>query len=283
MLLIPEEGGRTYEFKIPRILALVSLRCWLQGRLCLLAIGARYLFRGPYTLSSEVERLERERRHLAEAVTQIDELEEDTRPPPEPERQAQRRILGSQSGYRSPQERLGRRPLSRSQYVSSVFRLQHGEVRTVPAMWACPGRPPPTLRQEGGAHRRAAGEPGAGDRRPAASPRQAYDRQTRPRPANRPRQRPLQPQFGHNRILLAEAGEYVFRGQPIALSGAHRRTGESRRFSTPCSKTAWHATPPVSVCGCEHSAAKPWPGHSDRLRDGSEGGDGYRPSGARPR
>ena len=135
LLLIPEEGGRTCEFKIPRVivwfLALVA-----AGAAVLLTIGARYLFEA-HTLSSEVERLERERRHLTEAVMRIDELEE-TLSRLQSQSDQLRRILGSQSGYQSPQKgsAAGR---YRGRYVSSVFRLQHGQVRTVPALWPVRG------------------------------------------------------------------------------------------------------------------------------------------------
>ena len=220
LLLIPEEGGRTWEVKIPRIvfwfLALLA-----AGAAVLLAIGARYLFEA-HTLSSEVERLERERRHLAEAVMQIDGLEK-TLGRLQSQSDQLRRILGSQTGYHSPQRgsAAGR---FRGRYVSSVFRLQHGQVRTVPALWPVRG----VLRKPfGRTGVLIASRPGSLVRATAAGrvTEARYDRRygkaLRIDHGSR-----LSSLYGHNRVLLAEAGEYVFRGQPIALSGAPPGGGE---------------------------------------------------------
>ena len=224
LLLIPEKGGRTYEFKIPRIL-LWFIALLAAGAAVLLAIGARYLFLA-YTLSSEVERLERERRHLAEAVTQIDELEK-TLARLQSQSNKLSRILGSQSGYRSPQESsAGGR--YRSRYVSSVFRLQHGQVRTVPAMWPVRG----VLRQPFGRKGVLIAAPlGSLVRATAAGrvTRAGFDRRLG-HALRIDHGSGLSSLFGYNRILLAEAGEYVFRGQPIALSGASPNGGEPAIF-----------------------------------------------------
>lgn len=214
LLLIPEEGDRTYEFKIPRAIVWF-LALLAAGAAVLLAIGARYLFEA-HTLSSEVERLERERRHLTEAVMQIDELEK-TLGRLQSQSDRLRRILGSQSGYHSPQKgsAAGR---YRDRYVSSVFRLQHGQVRTVPALWPVRG----VLRQSFG--RKGvliASPPGSLVRATAAGrvTEAGYDRRLG-YALRIDHGSGLSSQYGHNRILLAEPGEYVFRGQPIALSGA---------------------------------------------------------------
>ena len=222
LLLIPEKGGHTYEFKIPRIL-LWFLALLAAGAVVLLAIGARYLFVA-YTLSSEVERLERERRHLAEAVMQIEELEK-TLARLQSQSSKLSRILGSQSGYyRSPQESsTGGR--YRSRYVPSVFRLQHGQVRTVPAMWPVRG----VLRQPfGGKGVLIAAPQGSLVRATAAGrvTKAGFDRRLG-HALRIDHGSGLSSLFGYNRVLLAEAGEYVFRGQPIALSGTSPNGGEA--------------------------------------------------------
>ncbi len=220
LLLIPEEGGRTYELKIPRIF--VGLSALLAAGACvLLVIGARYLFEA-HTLSSKLERLEKERRHLTEAVMQIDELEK-TLGRLQSQSDQLRRILGSQSGYHSPQEG-STTDRYRGRYVSSVFRLQHGQVRTVPALWPVRG----VLRQPFGSKGVLIATPPGSLVRATAPGRvteAGFDRglgQT----LRIDHGSGLSTCYGHNRILLAEAGEYVFRGQPIALSGAPPSGGE---------------------------------------------------------
>jgi septal ring factor EnvC (AmiA/AmiB activator) len=218
LLLIPEEGGRIYEFKIPRIF--VGLSALLAaGAGVLLVIGARYLFEA-HTLSSRLERLERERRHLTEAVMQIDELEK-TLGRLQSQSDQLHRILGSQSGYHLPQEGS---TADRYRYVSSVFRLQHGQVRTVPALWPVRG----VLRQPFGSQGVLIATPAGSLVRATAAGRvteAGYDRRLG-HALRIDHGRGLCSLYGHNRILLAEAGEYVFRGQPIALSGAPPSGGE---------------------------------------------------------
>ena len=220
LLLIPEEGGRTYEFKIPRIVVWF-LALLAAGAAVLLAIGARYLFEA-HTLTSEVERLDRERRHLTEAVMQIDELEK-TLGRLQSQSDQLRRILGSQSGYHSPQQgsAAGRYP---GRYVSSVFRLQHGQVRTVPALWPVRG----VLRKPFGRKGVLIASPSGSLVRATAVGRvteAGYDRRLG-HLLRIDHGSGLSSLYGHNRILLVEAGEYVFRGQPIALSGSPPGGGE---------------------------------------------------------
>ena len=220
LLLIPEEGGRIYELKIPRIVVWLSA-VLAAGACVLLVVGARYLFEA-YTLSSKVERLERERRHLTEAVMQIDELEK-TLGRLQGKGDQLRRILGSRSGYRSPQEgpAAGR---YRGRYVSSLFRLQHGQVRTVPALWPVRG----VLRQPFGSKGVLIATPAGSLVRATAAGRvtqAGYDRRLG-HALRIDHGSGLSSLYGHNRVLLAEAGEYVFRGQPIALSGAPPSGGE---------------------------------------------------------
>ena len=77
LLIIPGEGGRTYEYKLPR-LYLWGLIAAAAAVLGLLALGLHSLVRADY-LAGRVERLERDRAILAEEVASIADLEETLR------------------------------------------------------------------------------------------------------------------------------------------------------------------------------------------------------------
>lgn len=74
LLIIPEEGEKTHEFKVPRVLL------WMLG-LCLLCgsglfVVGLYSFVQSRDLESMVVRLEREKALLEAEVEQIDQLEQ---------------------------------------------------------------------------------------------------------------------------------------------------------------------------------------------------------------
>ena len=221
LLLIPEEGGRTFEFKIPRLIVWLSALA-VAGTVGLLAVGGSSFLDARY-LARQVERLQREKEHLRKAVSQIDELELSLA---QLQRQSEqlRRILASPIDYDSPAAgAVAGQPPER--YISSLFRLQSGQIRTVPALWPARGvvvklhsaeapgviiaMPPGNLVRATAAGRVV--ETGFDDE---------LGNVMRVDHGNG-----LATLYGHNRSLLAETGEYVYRGQPLALSGASGRPG----------------------------------------------------------
>ncbi|MEC8989667.1 MAG: hypothetical protein VX656_00350, partial [Candidatus Latescibacterota bacterium] len=73
LLIIPEEGGRTYEYKIPRVLVWVAA---LSGvaLLVVLAMGLHAMLESK-ELARQVEHLQRDKDILVEEVQRVDQLE----------------------------------------------------------------------------------------------------------------------------------------------------------------------------------------------------------------
>ena len=212
LLIIPEEGGRTYEFKIPRVLA------WVAGFSCVVAL---FLLVAGFVAHSDVKdlsrlvtQLEREKGVLEEDVGLLTELEVLLESLEERNKKL-RHIL---SATPDTGESSGGSVVEH--YVSSVDRLLGGHVRTVPTLWPVRGVPvgegfsPSTggivVAAPGGSLVRASA---AGTvLRAGFDLHHGYavvlDHGNR-----------LTTEYGYNRTLLVEAGEFVQKGQPLALSG----------------------------------------------------------------
>lgn len=130
LLIIPEEGGRTFEFKIPRILLWVAAGI-VFGFVVLLGIGLRAWIDAAY-LTRQVERLERDKAILSEEVALIDELEVMLRELESSGRQL-RSITAEAVGLRS-RRTAERGARSREQFISITDRLRYGSLWTVPTM-----------------------------------------------------------------------------------------------------------------------------------------------------
>jgi len=217
LLIIPEGGGRTYEFKIPRVLA------WVAGCSCVvvlfLLVAGFIAHADVKDLSRLVTQLEREKGVLEEDVGLLTELEVLLESLEERNKKL-RHILSA-----TPEAGESSSPSSSGSvvehYVSSVDRLLGGHVRTVPTLWPVRGVPvgegfsPSTggivVAAPGGSLVRASA---AGTvLRAGFDLHHGYavvlDHGNR-----------LTTEYGYNRTLLVEAGEFVQKGQPLALSGS---------------------------------------------------------------
>ena len=130
LLIIPEEGGRTYEYKVARLLV------WLVGLgftvlLIVLALGLRAMVHSE-NLSDRVVRLQRDKDILVDEVQRVDQLETMLRRLQRSNAQL-RRITADAVGLResgpfAQTNRVG------EQLVTVVDRLRYGRLRTVPTL-----------------------------------------------------------------------------------------------------------------------------------------------------
>ena len=222
LLIIPEEGGRTYEFKMPR--ALVWLGA-LSGIVVVILLVAGFIAHSEARhLRLLVSRLELQKGILKEDVGKLFELEVLLKQLEESNNQL-RNILSEREDVASSSS-----PLSRSakieHYVSSVDRLLGGHVRTVPTLWPVRGFAAEGFTADvGGIF--IATPVGSLVRASAAGTvsRAAFDLHlgyvVELDHGNR-----LSTEYGNNGTLLVEADEFVQKGQPLALSG---NSGEAHR------------------------------------------------------
>ena len=224
LLIIPEEGGRTYEFKIRRVLV------WLAA---LGAVAVVFLLVAGFIAHAQarelrhlVARLELQTGILSEDRDKLLELEALLRELESRNNQI-RTILSEREPSAQPSS-----PSSRSSkvehYVSSVDRLLGGHVRTVPTLWPVRG----VVASEGSVATAPgiviATPPGSLVRASAAGTvaRAGFDLQLGHivviDHGNR-----LVTEYGHNTTLLVEAGEFVHKGQPLALTGSSGETGRA--------------------------------------------------------
>jgi len=217
LLIIPEEGGRTYEFKIPRVLA------WLAGFSCvvvvLLLIAGFIAHSEAEDLRRMVAQLEREKGILEEDVGLLTELEV-LLTNLEERNDKLRHILSAlpEAGESSSPSRIASVV---EHYVSSVDRLRGGHVRTVPTLWPVRGMPvgEQFSPDEGGIL--VAAPHGSLVRASAAGTvlRAGFDLQ-RGYAVVLDHGNRLTTAYGYNTTLLVEAGQFVQKGQPLALSGS---------------------------------------------------------------
>lgn len=130
LLIIPEEGGRTYEYKVARFLvwtAGLSLLVLLIG----LGLGLRAMVHS-HDLSARVTRLQRDKDILVSEVRRVDQLEATLQRLQASNAQL-RRITAAAVGLRdsgpfAQPSRVG------EQLISIVDRLRYGRLRTVPTL-----------------------------------------------------------------------------------------------------------------------------------------------------
>ena len=131
LLIIPEEGSKTLEFKFPRIA--VVLFCFLGvGILFFLGMGF-VSYNRANDLANSVVLLEREKALFEQEIVQIKQLESTLLALEKSNRQL-RSILGESSGVTS----IAPRKMG-EEYVSSVERLQWGNISSVPSLWPTNG------------------------------------------------------------------------------------------------------------------------------------------------
>jgi septal ring factor EnvC (AmiA/AmiB activator) len=217
LLVIPEEGGKTHEFKVPRVI-LWFLTFFAVVFTTLLGVGL-YGYTQARDLEQVVLRLEREKSLLEAEVSQVDQLEQ-VLLRLERSNDQLRAILG-ESDERS--ELQGNAGLGEPE-ISALQRLQWGHVGSVPTAWPLPGVLARAFSEDFPAVFIAAveGTPvcASADGRVE---RAGYD-EKQGRLLVLDHGNGILTYYGYNSHLLVEEGEYVLKGQSIALSG---RSGES--------------------------------------------------------
>ena len=215
LLVIPEEGGKTFECKIPRLLL------WFIGllgiALCgLLVQGFRSYF-DVHELDQLVARLERDKALLKEEVGQLEQLEEMLLKLKRSNDQL-RTILSAQELDAGTSQRTE----EEVPYISSTQRLRWGQVQTVPTLWPLRGQvlrrfsdemPSVFIAAAAGAPVRASGA--------GRVVRAGYDERLR-FVVVLDHGNDLSTEYGYLGRLLVEAGDYVLKGQTLALSGESR-------------------------------------------------------------
>jgi murein DD-endopeptidase MepM/ murein hydrolase activator NlpD len=216
LLVIPEAGGRTYEFKILRV-AIWGAFCGGLGVVALLLAGL-FFYLEARASGQQIARLQREKGLLQEEVTRIDELE--------------RVLLKLQRGNQQLRSILGeavqaeeepQRVRGQSRYESFVEprdRLRWGHLRTFPGMWPIDGTVlSPFEERRGGVVIEAPSgslvwAAGAGQ-----VSRAGYD-EVLGLVVCIDHGGGLTSTYGYARQVLVEDGEYIEKGQPLALSGS---------------------------------------------------------------
>jgi murein DD-endopeptidase MepM/ murein hydrolase activator NlpD len=130
LLIIPEEGGRTYEYKIPRVLVWICL----FFSLCivgLLGIGMSSWLETDY-LTQQVARLQRDKAILSEEVQLIEELESVLLSLEQSNLKL--RSMAAEAVGLNTRTVVSRTSRTREQFISIQRRLELGGLRSVPTM-----------------------------------------------------------------------------------------------------------------------------------------------------
>ncbi len=215
LLIIPQEEGKTFELKIPRVVVgfLALLGVLVLG---LLVLGG-YAHTRASALGEQVARLEREKFWLEEEVGRIEELEQVLLRLQRSNRQLHI-ILGESMGLESGEDPV-RGPAAREHYISSVERLRWGSIRSLPTLWPVQG----VVKREFSAefpgvviatpHRSLVRASGSGwVVQSGFEVELGYV-------VTLDHDNGITSQYGYTAALLAKVGDYVRKGQPIALSG----------------------------------------------------------------
>lgn len=226
VLIIPEEGGSTYEYKFARALVWVGAVLGVVI-VVLLVLGLRaHLASG--RLAERVALLQQEKGVLEEQVTLIKALEL-TLHRLEQSNWQLRQIASSAVGLETPA--LASPVMAAGEhYIPAVERLRWGRIRTVPSLWPARG---------------AVIQP-FGERFPGVAIGVPVNSLVRASAAGRVVNVRFDEELGHlveldhgNRITsrygyvstaLVSPGQYVHKGQPIALSGVSGRAPAAALF-----------------------------------------------------
>jgi len=217
LLIIPEEGGKTHEFKMPRVVLWFFGLC-VVGFTALLSMGL-HGYSEARDLEEVVLRLQREKSLLEAEVDQVDQLEQVLIRLQRSNDQL-RAILGGSSEDGDLQGNAG----SADPDISSLRRLHWGYVESVPTAWPLAGPLARTFSERFPAVVIAAveGTPvcagASGQVR-----RSGYDEDLGQLLVI-DHGNGIETYYGYNSHLLVVEGEYVLKGQSIALSG---RSGAS--------------------------------------------------------
>lgn len=215
VLIIPEEGGRTFEYKIPRLLLWFAATVGLVV-VVLLAVGGR-AWTEARRLTHQVERLERDKNILVEQVAQIEDLEVVLRQLESRSRQL-RSITAEAVGLIGGSRDL---PIGRARdpVITITERLRQGNLGTVPTMapvpfarWRPFGQGVLFPARRGSLVRATAS---------GRVVRTGYDAATG-HALTLDHGNGLESRYGGIGTLIAEPGRYLQKGQPLGLSGQPR-------------------------------------------------------------
>ena len=240
-IVVPEKGRKTFEFKTSSTFA------WLLGLCCvailvLLPLGIiSYLDR--HELAQKVAQLEQDNALLEEQVGQIDRLEEMLVRLKHGNDQL-RAILGKPEAL----DEAAAQPSAEAPYVSSMQRLRWGHVHTVPTLWPLRG---PVIRSFSEEHPSVVIAAAAGSVVRASAAGQVmqvgFDEDLG-YVMMLDHGNGLLTQYGHNARLLVDVGDYVLKGQSIALldeghgsrgPGLHYAVQENGQFRDPLLYRLW--------------------------------------------
>lgn len=221
LLIIPEEGGKTFEIKLPRLLLGA---CAAAGVVLVVFLGLGLLsYLDARQLGQRVVHLEREKNLLEREVGQIEQLEQMLVRLQKSNYQL-RAILGESVGMEYKEKAFDGAGGSES-FISATERLRWGHVHSLPGLWPAPGVV---------VRRFSADFPAV----VIAVPRQSLIRASGAGQVRRAgfdeklghlvvldHGNGLTSRYGYNARLLVEKGDYVQKGQPLALSG---QAGEAK-------------------------------------------------------
>ncbi len=241
LIVIPEKGRKTFEFKIS------GAHVWLLGLCCVallafLPVGlSSYLDRRG--LVQKVAQLEQDKALLEEQVGQIDRLEEMLVQLKRGNDQL-RAVLGKPGAL---DEAAAQRSVA-PPYISSIQRLRWGHVQTVPTLWPLRG---PVLRPFSEEQPSVVISAAAGSLVRASAAGQvmqvSYDEHLG-YVVILDHGNSLLTQYGYNARLLVDVGDYVLKGQSIALldegrgsrrPGLHYAVQEDGQFRDPLLYRLW--------------------------------------------
>ncbi len=241
LIVIPEKGRKTFEFKIS------GAFLWLLG-LCSVFLLVFLLFGlwsylDKYELTQEVAQLEQDNALLKEQVGQINRLEEMLVQLKRSNDQL-RAILGKPEVL----DEAAAQPSDEPPYISFIQRLRWGHVHTVPTLWPLRG---PVLRPFSEEHPSVVIAAAAGSLVQASAAGQVlqvgYDADLG-YVVTLDHGNGLLTQYGYNAHLLVDVGDYVLKGQSIALldegrgsrrPGLHYAVQEEGQFRDPSRYRLW--------------------------------------------
>jgi septal ring factor EnvC (AmiA/AmiB activator) len=215
LLLIPEDGDRTFEYKLSR----AALWFWLSlaGAAVLLVVTGLRSAAEVYRLEKKVTRLEKEKETLGEQMDQIAELEQVLLRLQRSNRQLHI-ILGEGDALAAASlpsiEHTGV-----DQYVSSLDRLRWGRLRAMPSLWPVRGVVKRPFSPDFQAVLIAA-PPQSLVRASAAGlvVKASFDERLG-HLVVLDHGNGLISEYGYNQMLLVQPGQQIQKGQPLALSG----------------------------------------------------------------
>ena len=241
LIIVPEKGRKTFEFKISGALV------WLLGVCCVAWLVfpplGLWSYLDKYQLAQQAAQLEQDKALLEEQVSQIDRLEEMLVRLKRGNDQL-RAILGNPEAL---DEEVAQ-PSDDPPYISFIQRLRWGHVHTVPTLWPLSG---PVLRPFSEEHPSVVIAAAAGSLVRASAAGQVmqagYDKNLG-YVVILDHGNGLLTQYGYNARLLVEVGDYVLKGQSIALldegrgsrrPGLHYAVQEDGRFRDPLLYRLW--------------------------------------------